>query len=180
MTENGVKATGALLPNDVGTGQVLISHDWKNAVVVCSTPAEYAAVLDFDQAKVTKQCKLPKTADEALIEQWLAAVPGRGPSLELWFGGAGPSRILSMQLSSLVPCEESFADVQPSELAYIVAHGISAPGDVVPGDGTYGRMNEDGSVIRELMGSDVRFHMQIPKTFKADGGVGIIVSNSQV
>src|SRR5579862_8885246 len=75
---DGVKVVASLLPANLLTGNVHISYDWRKVVIVAALANDYAVVLDFDEAKVTKACKLPKESEFGLVGQWLADVPGRG------------------------------------------------------------------------------------------------------
>jgi hypothetical protein len=180
---DGVTVIASLLPANLLTGNVHISYDWRKVVIVAALANDYAAVLDFDEAKVTKACKLPKESEFGLVEQWLADVPGRGRVLDLW--GAittGPpySLIKSMSLDPLVHCEESFTDVQPLDLTHILAHGFAGAAGVVPSDGTFGEINQAGVMIRNLMNSDISFGFEIPSQFRQppNSRAAIIVNDS--
>jgi hypothetical protein len=181
---DGVKVVASLLPANLLTGNVHISYDWRKVVIVAALANDYAVVLDFDEAKVTKACKLPKESEFGLVGQWLADVPGRGRVLELW--GAittGPpySLIKSMSLDALVPCEDSFIDVQPLDLTRIVAHGFAGAANVVPSDGTFGEITQAGIMTRHLMNTDISFGFEIPSQFRQpppNNRAAIIINDS--
>ena len=147
----GVKVVSEILPDRVATGQVHISYDWRKLVIVSALPNDYAVVLDFDAASVTKRCKLPKGPRAELVEQWLADAPGRGPSLELLRSGRRPATtVTAMSVNALVPCEESFTDAQPVRPRPHRGAWIGGVAGVVAGDGTYGEIDASGAMTRQL------------------------------
>lgn len=126
-----VKVVSEVFSQSTGTFEVQISQDWRKVVAVSGGSNDYAAVVDFDQAKVTKRCKIPKAAKDTVINEWIADVPGRGQALELWVAGAaGPAHdeVLSMDLRPSPPCEDSFKKVELMDLRYLVSDGFAGAG----------------------------------------------------
>jgi len=182
----GVKVVAEILPKVPGTGQIAISYDWRKVVFLSGAPNDDALILAFDEAMVIKRCKIPKAAGTTLIHQWLADVPGRGQVLDVWLASpAGPSHdtVVSMSLNPLVPCNESFANVQPLEVANIVTNGFAGAGDVVSGDGIWGTIDRMGVFTGRVMNTDVAFDFEIPSGFRREppnNRAYTVINNSQV
>jgi hypothetical protein len=181
---NGVTVVASLLPANLATGKVHISYDWRKVVIVSALPNDYAAVLDFDEARIIKACKLPSDPGFGLVEQWLADIPGTGPVLALL--GATTTRppysaIKRMSLDPRVPCGLSFTDGQPLDLIRIVAHGFGGAADIVPSDGTSGAINAEGVMTRHLMNTDISFGFEIPSQLRQappNNSAALIVNDS--
>ncbi len=161
-----------------------VSYDWRKALIFPTNAEEPLMVLDLDKAAVVKRCKIPQSPGMALITQWLADVPGRGPTFEWLVVGNDITHPITqgMIMDPAVPCEESFLIVEPSEITYLVAHGSAGVAGLDASDGTYVSIAKDGTIQRGIS-TTFSFNYRLPsellKTFDRPYA-DIVVNTSQV
>ena len=178
VTSEGVKQVSEIASPKVGTGEVFFSYDEKKALISESDGGRIH-VLDLNTATEVKTCDW--TLAPRSSSSWLANVPGRGLTLEgLLASSSGPAStaVGGMIVDPLIPCAESFASVQSSELRYLVAHGTAGAASIVSQEGTYGFIGEKGSLWARGL---TDFGYTLPTEFTAGRQtLGIVVNDSKV
>ena len=142
-----------------------ISYEWRKALIFPINPETPIMVLDLDKAAVVKQCRHPQIAGMSLVTQWLADVPGRGPTFEWLVSGDDVTRpiVRGMIMDPSTPCEESFLTVSSSEIGNVVAHGTPGVANIDAPEGTMVRIDEEGNIGSAWMvAAKGTFGYQIP------------------
>ena len=124
-----------------------------------------AVVFDLDKLEVVKQCDL-QVDGELTLGRWLADVPGRGPSYQAWLSDPdGHAVFRSMALGPDVSCNEWFENkVGPEEVAYINANGGNFNVFGLNSDGTYGRLDQEGNLVKQMgAGNLVQLGIRLPR-----------------
>ena len=135
LDDGTVTAVAGLVHSTVGTDWIGASYDWRKLVLLSRDST--IVVLDFDTASKVKSCKMPDSKGRSLLESWLAADP-TGPSFEWYERDDAPVKGGVMQRMLLDPtrnCDQSFAEVEPEAIRYVVAHGSPGIVDLVNQDG---------------------------------------------
>jgi hypothetical protein len=183
--EGGISES-ELVPAKVGIGWVGVSHDWRKAVLITTFPEYRLLVLDFDKAAIVKNCALFQIPDPLPIGQWLADVPGRGPSLDSWTGEPGELYVQNMLLDPSVPCDNSVARTTETEEKYIAAGGTSGLAGTGSVEGFYLRIGTRGKLRRgpPERQDEVTFDYEIPAKLREglpeDPLAKIIVNDARV
>lgn len=186
MAEGGsAELITELVPKHPGIEWMAISYDRRKAVIVQENVSETMLVLDLDRASIVKRCKRPLVEDGVRIAQWLADVPGRGPTFEWHLAPADVKRpiVQGMVIDPSVPCAESFTAVDPSEIRNVIAHGSPGVGDTVAPDGIFANIDAAGNLNAPLGAVNVPFDYRIPPELLR--GIShpftkIVANNSQI
>jgi hypothetical protein len=179
-----VKAAEIASPS-VGTEWIGVSYDWRKAVFL-SARGSTVIVVDFDKGAVVKKCKTPNPAGRSLINSWLAGAP-LGPSYEWLETGTDVIRdavVQGMLLDPAVPCEKSFAMLEPEAIRYAIAHGKPGIADVVNFDGVRTNTTEDEvGTISAFTNRHVPLGYEVPLALRRGFRVmaeGMAVNDSRV
>lgn len=149
--DDDVSIVDYIVQAHIGTEWVAVNYDWRRAVILTSGSPSKLIVVDFDKAAVAKTCIVPDSGDRSLINSWLADAPAPGPSYEWLETGTDVIKdavVQGMVLDPAIPCERSFARLEPEAIRYAVAHGNPGVGGVADPDGIHTNTDQDekGSV----------------------------------
>jgi hypothetical protein len=163
----------------VGIQWLSISYDWRKAVALAG---DKILVIDLDRASIVKSCTQPHIRGTSLIDQWVADVPGRGPTFE-WFvsAGANNNRVQGMLVDPATPCDKSFADVPPNEMRYVIAHGTAGVANMFGKDWVTAYVNRSGDVRGVAALVDFSYGYNVPKDLMAgheSASVGVVLANN--
>lgn len=138
-------------------------------------------VLDLDRAAVIKACTAP--TDEA-YERWTADVPGKGLTLEWEVLDSTKQIYRGISLDPTVPCDQSYAAVDPKDVRYIVAHGSFGIGNTEARDGINAAMDSNGNLLLPASTkTPIPFGPQIPYALRAGLNLpltSILINNPQI
>lgn len=111
----------------VGTDWIIVSQTRRMAVMGVRKRNEPIAVFDFDKAQVVKQCAVD--INLSLIHQWIIDSPVRGPVLAQQRKAGHTDEIWGMTLDPAVPCDKSYAIVEPIEMTHLFVEGVAGVAD---------------------------------------------------
>ncbi len=155
-----------LVSEKTGTEWIAANYDWGKIVLLPGGPNAEITVVDFHNPDKLKQCVGPVFFDSSLIEQRLADIPALGPSF-VWFTFGNTNHVEAMKLDSAVPCSDSFADVGPGAMQYIVAHGKAGIAGQSYFEGPIAYLDKDNSVVKPMLGKIYFLGYSVPKQLTA-------------
>ena len=148
-----ISGTGAVekvvdLMTSPGTDWIAASQDLRKAVLAPKNPwRQPVVVVDFDTPTAVKRCQEPY--DTFIVARWLLDLPDRGPAYsEVLSPGGHVIEMRSMVLDRSVPCDQSFAKIDPSDARYLIASGQAGVADVGGYDWMGVLINDDGTITR--------------------------------
>lgn len=171
-----VQLVEELVSEKVGTDWIGVSYDLNKAVFlprafIASDWLNPIVVLDMVSGRVAKRCRFAAPSDLSLVGHWLANTPSRGHILELEMADSRHSQLTAMILDAAVPCEETFATGEPTDLRFAVASGIPGVADLAQGDGFFAVVDPQDHLMTVVARTRVYFE---DYTVPADLRIGIV------
>jgi len=161
----------------IGTEWLDVSHDWGKAVLLSKNPTR-VVVVDFEKAAIVKSCPVPPIDGmRSPITEWLAAIPGLGPTLQQHLAGEDINRdvVQGMVLDPAVTCAKSFTTSEPNNLTYFQVETNALVMSTA----------NDGTLTRWLGRKPITLEFTIPAALLQgidmhDSASAIEVNNSQI
>jgi hypothetical protein len=153
----------------LGTLLITVDDDDRIAVLVTqqkggSIEAGSAVVVDLKKAAVVKECVLPATPLLYSLSEWLSDVPSKGLTLNVEAASVdlNPHLIEGMSLDTSTSCEQSFRNVDWSELRYTMASGRAGVAGASVHDGMDFNLDESSTMGRIVSKVRIPFGGPIP------------------
>jgi hypothetical protein len=154
---------------EVGTHWIAVSSELRRAVVVPRDPVRAPVkVVDLDRAAAVKSCVVPAVG--FAMEQWIWNVPGIGQQYVEYVGNPnGGDQLRGMSLDPTLPCERSFANLNPADAKYLAATGYAGVADVGSHDGMWVTIDQSSQLNRRFSAVGVAyFGIEIPPVLYRD------------
>ncbi len=143
---------------------ISVSPELRKAVLATKSRQEGdIVVVNFDKAAVVKRCTDPAGTGAV---PWLLDIPGKGA---VYAQQTGQALIHTMALDAAIPCDHSFAALDPVDAKYVVASGQGGVSGVGGADWMQVGLSKEGAIARAFaQGVLVYFDYQVPPSMLAD------------